>query len=219
MADRRALQLYVYLAAGFVAALIIANVLAVKILGVGPFVVPAGVLAYSITFAITDVVCEIWGKPRTQVLVNAGFAVQLGVWALIQLAIALPPASFWPNQQAYATVLGSTNRIIVASLIAYLVSQSLDVWLYNAIKRRWGTPRLWFRNNLATIVSQTIDTGLFITLAFWGTGVPLLQLILGQLVVKYVIALCDTPFVYLGVYLVRLRLRLRPGEALADAGP
>jgi queuosine precursor transporter len=211
----RSLSAYLYLAAIFVAAMITANVVSGKIIMLGGLVAPAGVLAYSITFAVTDVVCEIWGKERTQTIVRAGFAVQVLVWLLIALAVQVPGAPFWRNQAAYAVVLGATNRIIAASLIAYAVSQTFDVWLFNRIKLATNGRFLWLRNNVGTIVSQTLDTGLFITIAFYGTT-DLLPLIGGQLVVKWIIALLDTPFVYAGVYLLRRLLpRARTAQATA----
>jgi queuosine precursor transporter len=211
----KSLSAYLYLAAMFVAAMISANIVAAKIIVLGGLVAPAGVLAYSITFAITDVVCEIWGKERTQVIVRAGFAVQVLVWLLITLAVRFPAAPFWSGQAAYAAVLGTTNRIIAASLVAYAVSQTFDVWLFNRIKQASGGRHLWLRNNVGTAVSQTLDTGIFITIAFAGSA-PLLPLIGGQLVVKWIIALLDTPFVYAGVYLLR-RLLPAPGTAEAAA--
>ena len=209
----KSLHAYVYLSAAFVAAMIAANVVSGKIVMLGGLVVPAGVLAYSITFAVTDVVCEIWGKERTQVIVRAGFAVQVLVWLLITLAIHLPAAPFWQQQAAYAGVLGATNRIIAASLIAYAISQTFDVWLFNRIKIATAGRHLWLRNNLGTIASQTVDTALFITIAFGGS-MEILPLIGGQLVVKWIIALLDTPVVYGGVWLLR---RLLPAGETAGA--
>jgi uncharacterized integral membrane protein (TIGR00697 family) len=210
--EQKEFSAYVLLMAVFVAALVTANVLASKIIAVGGLFVPAGVLAYSITFAATDTICEIWGRRRSQMLVNAGFVVLLLAWGLIALAITLPPAPFYDKQGAFAAVLGSTNRIILASLIAYAVSQSFDVWIFDRMKQLFSARHLWLRNNVSTLLSQSIDTCLFITIAFYGEY-PLLPLIVGQLSVKYVIALLDTPVVYALVYLVRLRLQGVPAPA------
>lgn len=196
------MQAQLFLSVIFVAALVTANVVSGKIIVLGPFFVPAGVLAYSITFAMTDTLCEIWGRKQTQALVAAGFAAQLLVWVLIALAIQMPAAPFWGNQAAYASVLGGTNRIIIASLVAYLISQSFDVWVFSRLKDHFKGRHLWLRNNLSTAASQLIDTVIFITLAFAGT-MDLLPLILGQLVVKWVIAVLDTPVVYLLVHFLR----------------
>ena len=209
----RSLTLYLYLSALFVAALVAANVVASKIIMIGGLVVPAGVLAYSITFAVTDTINEVWGRQRAQTVVKAGIAVQLLVWLLLVLAIAMPAAPFWQGQAAFSAVLGATNRIIFASLVAYLLSQSLDVLIFHRLKELSRDKHLWLRNNLSTFVSQTLDTVVFIVIAFAGTGQPLMQLILGQLVVKYAIALLDTPVVYALVWAVRQRLTAPSPEA------
>ena len=176
---------------------------------VGGLTVPAGILAYSITFAISDTLCEIWGEAHAQLVVRAGILVQLIVWLLIMLAIQSPAAPFWTQQEAFAAVLGGSSRIILASLTAYIISQSFDVWLFGKLKAREGEKRLWLRNNLSTLCSQLLDTLVFIVLAFAGTGAPLIALIMGQLTIKYLIALLDTPVVYALVYWLR-----RPGQGL-----
>lgn len=210
-------QLYVLLAAVFIGALVTANLIASKIILVAGWVVPAGVLAYSITFAATDVICEIWGKRATQSVVNAGFVALILSWALVALAIGLPAAPFWAHQAEYASVLGSAQRIILASIAAYAISQSLDVWGFQRLKEWTGGRMLWLRNNLATMVSQTVDSAVFVTIAFYGEA-PVLRIIAGQLVVKYAIALLDTPVVYAGVWFVRWRLRARPVDKARETG-
>ena len=208
---RQSLNIYLSLSAVFIASLIAANVVSGKIIAIGPLFVPAGVLAYSITFAMTDTLCELWGRERTQAVVSAGFAVQLLVWALIVLAIQVPAAPFWPHQEAYASILGTTHRIIGASLAAYAVSQTFDVWVFSRLKERFAGRHLWLRNNLSTGLSQVIDSAIFITLAFAGTAafpglMDLLPLIGSQLVVKWAIAGLDTPVVYLLVHWLRGRV-------------
>ncbi|MEE8394970.1 MAG: queuosine precursor transporter [bacterium] len=202
-------SLFVLLAAAFVAALVIANVLASKIVAVGGIFVPAGVLAYSITFAVTDTVCEIWGRQRTQALVRAGFVALVLAWGLAALAVRLPPAPFWPNQQAYATVLGAVGRITIASLLAYAVSQTFDVWVFHRIGRLTASRWLWLRNNASTLASQTLDTTIFVTVAFYGV-LPIWPLIVGQLIAKYLIAVADTPVVYALVFFIRPRVGGKP---------
>jgi uncharacterized integral membrane protein (TIGR00697 family) len=204
--DRPSLSLYVYLALAFVAGLITANLISGKIVALGGLFVPAGVLAYSITFAMTDTICEVWGRERTQLVVNAGFVVQLLVWLLVLLAIHLPAAPFWQGQEAYRQVLGAGNVVIFASLIAYAISQTFDVWAFNRIKRLSGGRHLWLRNNLSTVLSQLIDTVVFISIFAYFLGLNPWPLIAGQLVVKWIIALLDTPVVYALVYLVRRRV-------------
>lgn len=204
MPQSRDIAPMLYLSAFFIAALVTANIISGKVIAIGPLFVPAGVLAYSITFAVTDTVCEIWGVERARMLVRSGFAMLVLVWLLVALALVLPPAPFWQGQAAFTEVLGTTNRIIIASMVAYAVSQSLDVWVFNRLKAVTSARHLWIRNNVSTLVSQSVDTVLFITIAFYGE-LPLLPLMGGQLVVKYAIALLDTPMVYGLVYLVRMR--------------
>ena len=203
--SQRRLNYLALLACIFAGSLVLAAVMASKIIKVGPIVVPAGVLAYCLTFLITDVISEIWGKEEAQTVVMGGFITLVLVFVLTTASIVWPPASFWPHQKAYQTILGSSARIMVASLTAYLFSQYHDVWAFHFWKRVTDQRFLWLRNNASTIVSQLLDSVIFITIAFYGS-LPLMPLILGQWVVKVGIALLDTPFVYLLVYVVKRRL-------------
>ncbi len=111
------------------------------------------------------------------------------------------------NQEAYDTILGSVPRIVLASMVAYLVSQHHDVWAFHFWRNITKGKFLWLRNNASTMVSQGIDTVLFISIAFIGT-VPtnvLLSMLVGQYVMKLVIALLDTPLCYILVGLIRSR--------------
>ncbi|KUJ96516.1 MAG: hypothetical protein XD41_0497 [Desulfonauticus sp. 38_4375] len=186
----------ILLISAFTGSLVISQVLASKIVLLGGLVVPAGVLAYSITFVATDVISEIWGKDVAKRVVWGGFISVLISLLLIKGALLLPAAPFWPHEQAFNTILSSTPRIILASFIAYLVSQAHDVWAFHFWKDRFQGRHLWLRNNLSTIVSQVIDTVLFIGIAFYGS-MPILPIIAGQLIIKWGIALLDTPLVYL----------------------
>jgi len=191
----------IILTALFSASLVAASILASKIITIFGIFVPAGILAYSITFIITDTASEIYGKKTADTLVFSGFTALLLTFVLMQISIVLPSAPFWDNQQAYASVAGSTSRIILASLLAYLVSQHHDVWLFHLIKNKTNGKHLWLRNNASTAVSQFLDSAIFITIAFYGV-MPLWPLIFGQWAVKLIIAIVDTPIVYLVVNLL-----------------
>ncbi|PTX64985.1 hypothetical protein C8P63_101207 [Melghirimyces profundicolus] len=201
---------FLMFAGTFVGLLVIGNVLAVKIVQVplfgGTYFVPAAVLVYALTFVCTDVVAEIWGRERTNWLVFVGFVTSLLVAILVQLAVWWPAAPFWKGQEAYATVLGANLRVTVAGMLAYLVSQYHDIWAFHFWKEKTGSRHLWLRNNLSTAVSQLVDTILFITIAFYGVIPDLAGVIMGQYLVKLLIALIDTPLVYGGVWLIRKRL-------------
>ena len=215
----------------FVTSLVTAQILAAKVLGfalpvalplIGAAIpVPAGVLAYALTFFATDCISELYGKRTAQVVVNVGFGMILAMLALVGLALWAPsaralgiPAGVDPA--AFATVLGFTPGIVLGSLAAYVVSQNWDVLAFHAIRERTGPGHLWLRNVGSTGTSQLIDTVIFILVGFWlgpvlfGAGQPstapvLLSLIVGQYLFKLGIAVLDTPFVYAVVGYVRTR--------------
>ncbi|MGD2269889.1 MAG: queuosine precursor transporter [Desulfobacterales bacterium] len=195
---------FIILLSIFVGCITIASLLANKIIHVFGFFVPAGVLAYSVTFLMTDVISEIWGKHTAKLTVLGGFIGLLVVLFLIQISLIWPKAPFWNHEAAYQSILGSTSRIIIASFIAYLFSQLHDVWAFHFWKKITGGRHLWLRNNFSTAVSQLIDSILFISIAFYGV-LPVGSLIWGQWVVKLAIALLDTPLVYGVVGLIKKR--------------
>lgn len=182
----------------FIMCLLIANVVAGKVVDLFGFIVPAAVVAYGITFLCTDVINEIWGKKEAQKTVKLGLKIQLASTVLILLAIWLPPAVFAVDfNVAFKTVLGQNVRVVFASLTAYTISQTHDVISFNFWRNKTKGKHKWLRNNASTLVSQIIDTAIFITIAFWGMVPNLLWMIISQYVVKAIIALLDTPFFYL----------------------
>ena len=194
----------ILLAGLFTASIVCANVLASKLFEVGGFVMTAGILAFPLTFLVTDVINDVWGRATAQTVVWTGLAANLLMVLMFRVGIILPPAGFWGGQGAFESVLGAVPRIVLASMVAYLISQSWDVHIFDVIKRRLPTG-LWLRNNLSTISSQIIDSAIFLALAFGGImPIPdLVQMFFVYVVVKLAIALLDTPLVYLGVYWVR----------------
>lgn len=200
--DKSEDRAFILLVSIFVGALVISSVLASKIISIFDLFVPAGVLAYCITFVVTDVISEIWGKERANRVVFSGFIALLVTFLLIRIALTWDAAPFWREQKAFSTILGSTSRIIIASFIAYLVSQYHDVWAFHIWRKLTEGRHLWLRNTASTVVSQFIDTLIFITIAFYGT-MPVFPLMKGQYFIKVLIALLDTPFVYLVVILIR----------------
>jgi len=201
----------------FVGSITIASVLANKIISVFGFFVPAGVLAYSITFICTDVISEIWGKKRANQTILGSFIALLFVLILVRVSLLWPKAPFWDQESAFQTILGSTSRIIIASFIAYLVSQFHDVWAFHLLKKITKDRHLWLRNNLSTAVSQFIDSFIFITIAFYGI-MPIWQLIIGQWVIKLAIAVLDTPVIYFVVWYIRERLNVTVEQSIEPVG-
>lgn len=195
-----------YLNGAFVGLLILSNILAVKLFSIGPWaVLPAAVIVYVFTFPITDTIAEVYGKEAARQTVWAGFITQLCALAFIYFAIHLPAAPFFGDQTSFETIFSAGFRVTLASLVSYFISQHLDVTIFHKLKQRHGDSKLWIRNNASTMVSQLVDTALFITIAFYGT-MPigaLLGMIVTQYIFKWIVAGMDTPLVYLLVKLCR----------------
>ena len=188
-----------YLNGTFVGLLILSNVLAVKLFSIGDWVVlPAAVIIYVFTYPILDVITESYGKKAAHRTVLTGFITQIFAIFFIWIAIQLPSASFYEHQQSFELIFTAGFRVTLASLIAYLVSQNLDVFIFDRLKKRHGEKKLWIRNNLSTMASQLVDTAIFITIAFLGT-MPLgalIAMIFSQYIFKFIVAILDTPVVY-----------------------
>lgn len=178
----------------FIVSLIVANIVSAKIVTFWGLVIPAAIVAYPLTFLMTDIIGEIWGKEQANQTVKIGFWCQLISLILIGLAILLPVAPFADNQEQFKGIMASSFRVVLASMVAYLCSQSWDVWIFHKIRER-GTKNKWIRNNLSTMTSQIIDTAIFITIAFIGKVPNIWVMIVSQYAVKCVYAALDTiPF-------------------------
>ena len=180
--------------------------------------VPAAVFAYAITFFASDCYTELYGKRAAQGLVNVAFVMNFVLLGLVWLAIWAPTFEFSPvAQEPFAETLGASTGVVAGSLLAYLVSQNWDVFVFDGLKQRTGGRMLWLRNVVSTASSQLIDTVIFITVAFFvfqGTSTDqVLSLIVGQYLFKLALVGLDTPFVYLAVGLVRSQTRPAPGES------
>ena len=184
--------------AGFV---VVANVIACKILTFGPMTIPAGFLVYSSTFLITDAISEFWGKEQAKKAVWVGFLANIMLVISVWIAVKWAYPDWWtnPGQEAYSAVLGFVPRLVLASMIAYLISQHHDVWAYDKWRQITKGKYLWLRNNCSTFVSQALDTTIFITIAFYGTmpNDVLLSMVVWQYVAKLLVAVIDTPFLYI----------------------
>lgn len=195
-----------YLNGIFVGLLILSNILAVKLISIGNWIVlPAAVIIYVFTYPITDVIGEVYGKEAARKTVMAGLITQIFAIIFIMIAIHFPPAPFFTLQQEYEAILSGSFRITLASLTAYVVSQHLDVIVFHRLKQRHGEKKLWLRNNVSTSLSQLVDTTIFIVIAFEGV-VPIstiFMMIGTQYLFKFIVALLDTPLVYLLVYMCR----------------
>jgi len=205
----------------FAMALVISNVVTAKTVQVGielfgtPMVVPSAVVCYCITFLMTDVVNEIWGSREARQVVLGGLLCQVLACILIVIAQLMPPADA-AMQASFDMLLGQNAVFVAASLTAYLLSQTWDVFVFSRIRKRMmareglvegeRSHKRWIWNNASTMTSQIIDTVVFIGIAFgFGFGwffdaamLPQLGLMmLGQYLCKSLLALADTPFFYL----------------------
>lgn len=193
------------LAVIFTTLLLTANISAVKIIAIGSEGIDAGIIAYPLTFLISDVISEVYGRKTTTKIIWLGFIANLLMISVIYVAGILPSATFWNDQQSYDQILGAVPRIVIASMVAYLVSQNHDVLAFEMWKKVTGGKFLWFRNNASTVVSQGIDTTIFILIAFVGiySFDDILNMIWITYLIKIVVAIIDTPLVYILVNIVR----------------
>ena len=193
------------LAVIFTTLLLPANISAVKIIAIGSEGIDAGIIAYPLTFLISDVISEVYGRKTTTKIIWLGFIANLLMISIIYVAGILPSATFWNDQQSYDQILGAVPRIVIASMVAYLVSQNHDVLAFEMWKKVTGGKFLWFRNNASTVVSQGIDTTIFILIAFVGiySFDDILNMIWITYLIKIVVAIIDTPLVYILVNIVR----------------
>ena len=180
---------------------LLGNIAVCKCIDLFGFSTTAGNVLYASTFLITDILSEKYGKKAASRAVAYSFSIML-LWMLGTQLILL----FTPNANDYINgslqvVFGLVPRITLASLAGFLCSQNLDVFLYHFIWEKSGNTRarLWLRNNGSTLVSQAVDTVIFTSLAFWGVypGNVFLSIMITTYVFKAVVALLDTPFMYL----------------------
>jgi len=202
--------------AAFVTSLIISNLIAVKLISVGPFFVPAAVLIFPISYIFGDVLTEVYGYARARRVIWIGFGCNLLAVLVIWASIELPPAPFWridsfespeSSQQAYRAIFGFAPRILAASFIAYLFGEFLNSFVLAKMKIATRGRHLWLRTNSSTLGGQLADSGIFILLAFYGTipSAALGQMIFTQWLMKSAYEALITPFTYMVVnYLKRV---------------
>jgi len=221
-------HIYMVLAALFITSLVVSNLIFqkffywypvdIEIFGSKLFEISVGILPYPITFLITDLISEIYGKQKANQLVIIGISASL-FSLLIVYAASIVPATSWSkvNNSLFHTVFGSSIIAVLASMIAYLSAQFVDIQIYHFWKRLTKGKHLWLRNNCSTLLSQFVDTFSVITLLclfseiewskFWG-------LVISGFIFKVLIAACDTPFLYIAVYFFRKRFNLKINEEI-----
>jgi queuosine precursor transporter len=221
--------LFVLLAVLFSVSLVVSNIIAGK-LWATPLVgvtLTAGVWLFPIVYIIGDVVPECYGLKAARKLILIGFAANLFAVAFFALTLWLPAPVFFQNQPAFEAVLGFTPRLLLASFIAYLAGTNANAWVLVQVKKLTRARWLWMRTISSTIVGESIDSALFISIAFWGV-VPLEILpgmIAAQALFKIGYEVLATPLTYAVVGLVKRHegidpdlesLSLSQGAALSD---
>ena len=230
MNDRRrqsSEMLYLLLAGLFVSALITCNLIANKFVSVDlgflgfnePFRISAGVLPYPITFLITDILSEFYGRKRTNKVVVIGFVTSMFVLFILFLGSQFDSISGSPiNNDEYDKMFQNSWRVIGASMTAYVVAQLVDVRLFHFWKQLTNGDHLWLRNNGSTIVSQLVDTILVTTVLFVGalSMEEIGDLVFDGWTFKLMVALADTPIIYFLAWMMRTYYKLSFSEEFED---
>lgn len=240
MIQDRAETAFSIMMAGFVVVLVLTNIIGVKLFLAFPESLPngffgepitltTGLITYPLTFLLTDIVCEVYGQRRANLMVVTGFVMSLLTLVLIQVALVLPGSPVWAAgnpqfdtvqamQAAYDSVFTLPGVLIFGSMTAYLAAQLMDVKLFHYWKRVTRGRHLWIRNNASTMTSQLVDT-IIVNSIFLGFGLGLPWDVVGKIIIasyvfKFAMAAADTPFIYLGVAVLR---RFIGASAVEDA--
>jgi uncharacterized integral membrane protein (TIGR00697 family) len=185
-----------------------AGVLGVKQVALGPLAVEAGIFGFLLLVVLSSAVAEIHGQKTATMLVRLGFVPLFVSAALIQIVLALPhdPGMYPPAIDAFPIVVGQSVRMMLAGFISYGISQTLNVFIFSKLKGQEGKGHLvWFRGMVASVISQIVDTVLFITISFYGER-PILQLMEGQMLTKVVLSIVLVPFLITGFVALGKRL-------------
>ena len=202
----------------FITMIVLTNIIGVKLFEINSVTLTTGIITYPLTFLITDIVCEVFGRKRASLMVVLGFFASILSLVFINLAVMLPGSEVWINnslgynsikdmQNAYESVFTLPGFLISASMLAYLVAQLIDVRIFHYLKKVTNEKKLWLRNNLSTMFSQLIDT-IIVNSIFLYFGLNLdwdiiIKIIIASYLFKIIIALLDTPLVYFGVHYTR----------------
>ncbi len=228
--DKLAAQrIYLLLGSLFITSLVVSNLIFqkffywypfdIEIFGTKLFEISVGILPYPITFLITDLISEIYGKKKANQVVVAGIFASLFSLLIILVADKVPATS-WSDvkDEMFHTVFGSTAIAVFASMMAYLLAQFIDIHIYHFWKRLTKGKHLWLRNNFSTFLSQFVDTlTILLLLCYYGIieWSRFKGLLVAGFLFKVMIAALDTPFLYLGVYLFRKRFNLKVNEEIS----
>jgi len=208
-------QFYIFLCAIFISSLVTCNLIANKFvtvdLGFKVFIVSAGILPYPLTFLVTDLISELYGQKKANIVVFSGFVASMFVLLFLWLGgqfNAIPDSIV--NDDTYNNVFQNAWRIIAASMIAYLFAQFIDVRIFHFWKRLTNGKHLWLRNNGSTIASQLVDTTLVVMILFVGIWEPskIVSAIIDGWLFKMLMAAIDTPIIYGIIHLLKGKVEI-----------
>lgn len=227
---KSAFSIYLILASLFITSLVVSNLIFQKffvwkpfgeltLFGAPIFELSVGILPYPITFLITDIVSEVFGQKRANQIVTAGIFASFFSLLIILVSISLPATPESPVDGAtFTKVFALSPLAVLASMMAYLTAQYIDIGIYHFWKRVTKGRMLWLRNNFSTFTSQTIDTVTVIgLLCLFGvvSWTYFKGLVISGIIFKIIMALLDTPFLYFFVYRIRKRFNLKIGEEIS----
>lgn len=217
-------QFIFYILTGvFIAVLVACNLIFQKFFSWNPFglynfEISVGLLPYPITFLVTDLISEIYGKQRANQVVKVGLISTVFVMGVIVLAEQVNATNWSPVSNAeFSKVFGLTGAAVAASMIAYLLAQFIDIKIYHFWKKLTQGKHLWLRNNFSTITSQFVDTSvvLLILCSFKAISWSLYgTLLFSGFLFKVLVALVDTPLLYVSVFLLRKKFNLKINEEI-----
>ncbi len=227
---KTAFSIYLYLGALFITSLVVSNLIFQKffywnpfgdatIFGAPLFELSVGILPYPITFLITDLVSEIYGRKKANQVVTAGIFASVFSMLIIFVSNEAPAIPSSPvGDETFTKVFGLSPLGVLASMLAYLIAQYIDISIYHFWKKLTNGKMLWLRNNFSTFSSQLVDTVTVVGLLCIFGVLPwdmFYGLVLSGFVFKVLIALLDTPLLYFFVYLMRKRFNLKIGEEIS----
>ncbi|WP_299098840.1 queuosine precursor transporter [uncultured Winogradskyella sp.] len=221
-------RIYFLLGGLFITSLVVSNLIFqkffywhpfdIEIFGSKLFEISVGILPYPITFLITDLISEIYGKKRANDIVVVGIFASLFSLLIIYTASNVPATTWsYVDDSTFKLVFGNTSLAVFASMVTYLFAQFVDIQIYHFWKRLTKGKHLWLRNNFSTWFSQFVDTfTILILLCSFGI-IPwenFKGLLISGFLFKVLIAFLDTPFLYLGVFLFKKRFKLKVNEEI-----
>lgn len=227
--QRAAYRIYLYLGALFITSLVVSNLIFqkffywqpfgdVSLFGAPLFEISVGILPYPITFLITDLISEIYGQKKANQVVTAGIFASFFSMGIVLLADYMPAIESSPvDDSLFSQVFALSPIAVLASMIAYLCAQYVDIAIYHFWKRLTKGKYLWLRNNFSTFSSQIIDTTTVVGLLCVFGVLPwsmFYGLVISGVIFKIMIAFLDTPLLYFFVYLMRRRFHLERNEEI-----